>query len=120
MNVVLSVGPYPLMRRVVGSAASARRTCATDKASPPTNSCSIGTSVWGASSTTALNNEVVSHSAFTRCLRITALNRAGAGTRSGNNTHRPPCTSAPQTSNVEASKAGGASCSQTCSALNVA
>src|SRR5437763_1354775 len=64
----------------------------------------------GASARVALNSEAVSHAVVTCCCWIRAPMRAGVGRRSGNRTQRAPCSKAPHSSKVEASKEMGAMC----------
>ena len=106
-----SVGPYPLISRVVGpSKLNARRTCGTDRASPPISNCSIPRSACGRSSMTALNSDAVSHSIWTRCRLSSRSSSAKSGTPPGNSTQQPPCSSGPQISSVDASNEIGANC----------
>ena len=115
MNVVPSVGPYPLMIRVPARRSRPFLTCATDSASPPIRSCFTPTSASGASSTTALNSDAVSHSVVTPSRLNSSPSSRAVGTRPGYNTHRPPCSNGPHSSSVDASNVTGASCRNTSS-----
>src|ERR1051326_4590507 len=84
--------------------------CATDSASPPLSTCPTPLNISGLASTITLNNEAVSHTQLTPSSTIVLSIPASVAPSSAYNTSRPPCNSAPQISNVDASNPSGASC----------
>ena len=64
---------------VSGKSASARRTCATDSASPPMINCRSGCSACGISSIATLKSDEVSHAIVTSCRAIASPIAASVG-----------------------------------------
>ena len=69
---------------------------------------------WNYSSKSVLMIGVVNQSVLTRYFFSTSSSSRGFGTFSGNKTHLPPCSNAPHTSNVAASKEIGAKWTKVC------
>ncbi|CAM4471965.1 hypothetical protein MYXA107069_16760 [Myxococcus xanthus] len=113
VKVVPSVGPYPLRRMPPLLTLSLTRP--TDSTSPPASTCLTPLSASGWYACICSKRAAVSHSDVTPAsfsLRPSASNSSGP---SGYTTSFPPCSSAPHTSNVDASKPVGANCSHTSS-----
>ncbi|GHG96604.1 hypothetical protein GCM10012319_61200 [Comamonas sp. KCTC 72670] len=112
-NVVFSVGPYPLMSTCPDASRSFTR--ATGSASPPAKSCFTVASACGCLACICSNSAAVSHSDVTAASSSFRPSASSDGVPAGYTTSFDPCSSAPQSSSVEASKEMGASCSHTSS-----
>src|SRR6476646_10076497 len=104
VNVVPSVGPYPLMIATCPSRSNPLCTWIRDSASPPINNCLKPTRLSGDSSITALYSDAVSHIVLTPSPTMACFKSSGIRFLCPSTTQRPPLSSAPQISNVEASK----------------
>jgi hypothetical protein len=108
VNVVFSVGPYPLTNVVAGARSIARRTCCGESASPPVRICVSPERHAGDSSTSALKYDAVSHAEVTPSRRTSAASSAAVSGPGPATTQRPPFRSGAQISRVDASNDVGA------------
>ncbi len=110
---MFSVGPYPLMR--TPPAASRSFTRPTGSTSPPASNCFTPASASGCLACICSNSAAVSHNDVMPASPSVRPSSSSEGVPAGYTTSFAPCSSAPHTSNVEASKEMGASCSHTSS-----
>src|SRR6185437_6920145 len=113
LNVVFSVGPYPLITFTPATPSTTFFTCLADSTSPPASSCLIPFNPSTPPSTTAFSRLPVSHAVLTPLCSITSTTSSTPSRPLRATTSRPPFKSAPQISNVDASKAIGAYCNIT-------
>ncbi|CAM4542836.1 hypothetical protein MYXA107069_36930 [Myxococcus xanthus] len=112
-NVVFSVGPYPLMSRPPAANRSSTRN--TGKASPPASNWRTLARAFGCRACICSKSAAVSHNDVTPEDSRFRPSSSSDGVPAGYTTNREPCSSAPHTSSVDASKEIGASCSHTSS-----
>src|SRR5260370_29273360 len=103
VNVVFSVGPYPLIIDVLPACLRKSRTWREDKTSPPARSWLRVRSPSGCSSTIKWKIAAVSHSVVTQCLRTARTKSCSDEDSGGISTTQLPLRRAPHISKVDAS-----------------
>ncbi len=110
---MFSVGPYPLMSTF--PEASRSRTRPTGSTSPPASNCFTPARASGCLACICSNSAAVSHNDVMPALPNVRPRSSSEGVPAGYTTSFAPCSSAPHTSSVDASKEMGANCSHTSS-----